>query len=137
MEKPKKHTISYYDWDECRLWIEQKLGYNIRDVEFSEGQFDEWCDKKGYGKIDPKGTPRDSSQIWYEEYTQDIKSGNIHERPYRDFWHFLLDADAPKRDGFMYLDPDMYVDGEGEPWQKTILDEFIKEFGKGPYLTEW
>lgn len=70
-------------------------GYDIRNWYKNSSHFDKWCNKKGYGKTDPAGNGRGSSQIWYAEYKADPE-GEIKCPPYIDFWHFVRDL-AKKR----------------------------------------
>ena len=32
VERPKKHTKTFYDYNECSEYLQQKYGYNERDV---------------------------------------------------------------------------------------------------------
>ena len=53
----------------------------------------------------------------------------------QDWWHWLIEVAEVNRGGTVELHSDM---GDGaEPWQREILELFLKEFGNGPYLTDW
>lgn len=135
LSKPKAKTRKALDWSECTAFIENKYKIQTRDFAKSHAQFGDWCDAKGYGSKDPEGKDRGSSQIWFAEFQADIKAGKIEDRPYRDFWHWLIDVADVQRGGTLELDAEM---GDGaEPWQKEILALYLKEFGSGPYLTDW
>ena len=134
--KPKPRVLEVFDWNECTAFIEDKYGINTRDYRRSHNQFDEWCDVKGYGQKDSQGEDRGSSQLWYAEFQCEIESGKVKERPYQDFWHWIIDVTNVQNGGTIELCEELGA-GEAEPWQKKILRLYLTEFGSGPYLTEW
>ena len=133
--KPKPKVLKALDWQECTEFIEEKYKIQTRDYANSRAQFGEWCDAKGYSDKPPDGKDRSSSQRWFAEYQDDIKAGRIKKREYRDFWHWLIEVADVQRGGTLELDAKM---GESaEPWQRKILSLYLREFGPGPYLTDW
>lgn len=139
MTKPKPKTRATLDFSECTDFIENKYNIDTRDFARSHHQFGEWCAAIGEA---PATCPPDAteeqikaSQEQYGRFKADIASGKIVDRPYQDFWHWLIDNADVRRGGTLELDEEM---GEGaEPWQKEILGLYLKEFGTGPYLTDW
>jgi len=136
MKKPQPKTREpVLDFNECTEYIEKKHHIQTRDYANSSAQFGEWCDAKGYGKTDPEGNDRGSSQIWFAQFQADIVAGLVVDKPYQDFWHWLIDVVDIRNGGTIELSEEL---GEGaEPWQKRILGLYLSEFGKGPYVTEW
>ncbi len=135
MRKPKPKSRPSLDFSECTKFIEEKYKIDTRDYANSHMQFFEWCDAKGYGGTDPKGEKRAESQVWFAEHQAEIKAGTVIERPYQDFWHWLTDVCDIHRGATMELYEG--IEETAEPWQKEILDLYLKEFGRGPYLTDW
>lgn len=126
--KPLPQTRKVLDWGQCTDFIEAKYKLNTRDYTLSHSQFGEWCAAN-------KLVVQENSQPQWAQFQADIRAGKIVERPYQDFWHWLTDVADIHRGGTVELYPEM---GRGaEPWQKEILGLYLKEFGKGPYLTDW
>ncbi len=95
MKKPtKQHPLEkMYNYHDVITYIEKKHSIKTQDYENSHSQFDEWCDSKGYSKKDKEGKSRNSSTFWYAEYKEDIEKGLVKERPYLNFWHWVIDYD--------------------------------------------
>lgn len=88
-------TDQPYDFSDLQDELKAR-GINVYDVFKRTGSFDNWCNRKGYGKIDPEGKHRGSSQIWFAEYKAD-PDGACMEPPHANLWHFFLDAFEKKR----------------------------------------
>lgn len=139
MKKPKPEARMVIDFSECTDFIENKYGINTRDYANSHRDFERWCKKK---KEKPTNCPANCSdkvmkahQKQWARYQSDVAAGRFTDNPYQDFWHWLLTVADINRGGTVILSKDM---GEGaEPWQQHILGLYLKEFGEGPYLTEW
>jgi hypothetical protein len=76
------------DYEQHMRELEKKYNITVRDYARTHPQFGEWCDKKGYGQIDPEGKHRGSSQVWFKQFNED--ESEI-KRPYQDFWHWMLE----------------------------------------------
>lgn len=134
MTKPKPKTLKILDFSECTDFIEKTYKINTRDFSRSHHVFHEWCKANGEKAVDSRSDIKGSQKQW-ARFQADIASGKIKERPYQDFWHWLTDVVEVQRGGTLELDADM---GEGaEPWQQAILALYLKEFGRGPYQTDW
>ena len=132
--KPEQKTLTYFDFRECTEWIEQSHEIKTRDRLRSLDQFAEWCKSIGQSVIDSRQDIKGAQQQ-YAAYRAAIAAGTVIERPYQDWWHWLIEVANVRRGGFTTLDPEM---AEGaEPWQAEILGLYLKEFGVGPYLTDW
>ena len=88
-------TDQPYDFSDLQHELKAR-GIDVYDVFKRCGSFDKWCEQKGYGKKDPEGKHRGSSQIWYAEYQRD-PDGACKEPPQANLWHFFLDAFEKKR----------------------------------------
>lgn len=135
MKKPQPENRPSLYFGECTRFIEDKYKIDTRDYARSNHQFFEWCDSTRRGDIDPDGKKRSESQRWYLEFQQAVSTGEITERPYQDFWHWLLEVCDIHRGATMELYEG--IEEGTESWQKEILDIYLKEFGRGPYLTDW
>jgi len=141
MKKPKLQTSEFYNYAEVISFIEKKHNINTRDYAHSDIQFNEWCDSKGYGQKDTAGQDRGASQIWFAEFQREITDGLVFERPYQDFWHWLVDAFSVSRGGVLALSNED-LELADEPWQSEILKLILEEFGEGEkravkLLTDW
>lgn len=127
-QKPIPKTLSVIDYNKAASFIEQKLGYPLRDTLHSHEHFGKWCKSIG---IVPDG----SSQDQYRQYRQS-PDGEAACPAYRDFWHFLCDHCDPKNGGTICISSDLLH--VADPWQGEIVIAFIEEFGDDcEYLTEW
>lgn len=138
MKKPKLQSKSYLDFHDCTTYIEEKYKINTRDYENSNSQFNEWCDSKGYGDKDLENNKRGSSQIWYKEFKHEIEHEKIIERPYLDWWHWLINTSIIEiHNGVIItIDKDLKKYAK-KKWEKDILDLYLKEFGNSDYLIKW
>lgn len=100
IDKPVKQTKTYYDYNECRNYLENKYGYDERDY------------SKRFKRKDGKLT------------------GINNDVEYRDFWHWVLDHNQISNGCFITFykedleDPEM----DFEDWQKEIYKRYIDEF---------
>lgn len=78
------------DFSQLMERLQNKHGYDYRDMADSNSHFGKWCDAKGYGSHDPNGNHRNSSQFWYAEY-QRAPDGKAQRPPYQDVWHWFID----------------------------------------------
>jgi hypothetical protein len=126
---PETHEIQAYDYHACADYIEKKHGIQLRDYAVRPGEKDHfaaWCDARGYGKIDPDGKARGSSQRWFAEYNTD-PNGVVKAPPHWDFWHWLVFTRHVTNGDCITLS---YRDRERMVrWQIEILDLFLTEFG--------
>lgn len=81
--KSKRRTV-------VNLWKTLHILQEIHNVRFwdfynSDAAFGNWCASKGYGETDPSGVRRGASNIWYKEWTDDIRRGDWKEVPYCSF----------------------------------------------------
>lgn len=129
MKKPKAKTRTVLDYHQCTKFIEKKYKIDVRDYAHSNKQFDEWCKAKG---IKPDG----NSQSQWSAFKKAIKNGELIERPYQDFWHWIIDVCPVSNGGTIHLSAEL---GDGAiPWQKEILALYVKEFGDNQeYETSW
>jgi len=139
MKKPKLENRKSLDFSKCTDFIEKKYKIDTRDFARSHGDFGRWCEQSGEKPTPcPPGCSDEvmkAHQAQFAHYQADVAAGKFQDRPYQDWWHWLIDVVDVRRGGTLELDPEM---GDGaEPWQKEILGLYLKEFGKGPYLTDW
>lgn len=128
MIKPKKTRRSAVDYFQAAAFIEDKLGYKLRDTLDSKTHFIKWC--KAH-KIKPDG----SSQEQWKQY-EEAPDGNKLRPEYRDYWHFLGDRCDIHNGGAMWIYRELLEDSK--PWQAEITQAFIDEFGDGcMFWTEW
>jgi len=146
MKKPRKQIKTAWDYHEIVNYVQQKHNVDLRDFAgkfHGIHSFDAWCDSKGYGKIDPEGKTRGSSQVWCAEHKVDIERGHWYEPPYQDFWHWLLDVCEIRNGCYFYL-PISYFKVkkplENQKWIVKILkmfEEFKDEDGKVFCWVSW
>lgn len=129
-----KQTIAYYNWRdliteaEKLLSTRQKREVLVRDYagKYQGNFFNKWCDAKGYGKTDPDGRGRGSSQIWYAEYVAD-PGGERKEPAYLDFWHWWIDISVDIYNGstesvnFTELEKEYKTELGEDDWRVIIL----------------
>lgn len=65
-------------------------GINVYDVFGHSNHFNEWCDAKGLGQIDPEGDFRSSSKTWFSDYVN-CPDGISKRPPAKNLWHWFLD----------------------------------------------
>jgi len=131
MEKPiKKYPVSkMYDYHEVINYIEKKYKIDTRDYAKSHTQFGEWCDSKGYGKTDPIGKNRGNYNIWFIEYQKETDDGVIIERPYQDFWHWVIEDCDISNGSSMFMNYSRNMKDDKTPaFVKEIL-EMIRDEG--------
>ncbi len=49
---------------------------NPYDLYGRDSHFDDWCNEKGYGQVDSLGQKRSESNIWFQEYKDDVDGMN-------------------------------------------------------------
>jgi len=137
--KPKPKARKVLDFSDCTAFIEKKYKINTRDYADCDNDFSRWCKLKGEKPTPcPPGCSAElmkAHQAQFARYMGDVSTGKFKEGPYQDFWHWLCDNADVQRGGTLEMINEM-ADG-AEPWQKEIIALYLKEFGKGPYLTEW
>ena len=126
--KPVEIAKYAIDFGDARRWIEQLLGYQLRDTLNSHPHYHEWCRKH-----DEK--PDNNSHEQYARYKA-ATDGEAECPEYRDYWHFLVDRCDVHNGGTVTIDTDLL---EGcEPWQADITQAFIDEFGdECEYWVKW
>ncbi len=129
--KMKQYILKYYNFYELNDKVDDELGFNSRHCgkHFypDSGTFDEWCDSKGYGKVDSEGKNRSSSNIWFKEYEEDAEWKQV---PYMDFWHWQLEScflNDVRNDNYnkLYVGLDEF---RGADWQLKIQKTWNKLF---------
>ena len=128
MKKPTFLTKSAIDWNEAKEWIDQQLGYDIRDTLDVGSHYENWCGRNGF-----KSSSDDQQQ--YSQY----KSAEDGERDcpeYRDYWHFLIECRSIHDGGTVVMGSDLLEDCES--WQAEITQAFIDHFGDDcEFWTDW
>lgn len=134
MKKPtiksvvQEYSAEGYDLYEVIDYISKIAKKDFYDYYESGKHFGKWCDSKGYGKVDPENKPRNSSQIWYKEYTED-KMGAQASPEYLDIIGWFIDKFMPetKLETFELSKDDM---NESEPdYVKHFLTLLFDKFG--------
>lgn len=70
-------------------------------------------------------------------YSEKRSIEELNAIPYQDFWHWICDACGVSNGGTITLSSELEW-AIKEPWQKEILDLYVKEFGDGAeYETNW
>lgn len=107
------------------------------DAKGSEGDFDRWCDYKGYGAIDPEGNIRNHSNIWFVEQKQDIKEGKWFSPEYCSFVDMFCDTIYFPQINIMedYLHGDEYDELDFDDLLKRAKEEDMEQYGKEDYRT--
>lgn len=96
--KVKSKTYTRYDWYDIQAKICELMNISeerFRDYYDNGSHFYKWCDARGYGKTDPEGKTRGSSNIWYKEYNE-APDGYTVCPPYVDLWHYALVTVIPE-----------------------------------------
>lgn len=129
-----KPETKYYDFIEMCKTVDKELGYNQRNcgkIFYPETTtFDEWHKAKKYPQKDPQRNHKNSSQLWFAEYKQEILEGKIKEDVYCDFWHFQLDNCVPddfRNDSYSRVYVGMGLNFEYE-WQRVIQQKWNELF---------
>lgn len=133
-EELKEISYEYEGETIFNLW---KMLYALQDiykVDFwdyykSSDDFDNWCNSKNHGEIDPAGKERSASNIWYKAFEDDIENGLWKEVPHCSFIDMFLD------------DIEDLGNDESEDIYEVNLKEIMKysikkdkkEFGKNDY----
>lgn len=139
MDKPQKHTTTFYDYSECRDYLENKYGYDERDYAKQQGYYTKALkivtDK--YGKSWYNKQPKnfnEADKVAYEEYNKLLES----KPPYRDFWHFVCDHHEINNGGYIFFSSDdlkyYKEDGKIEDWQAEIYQRYLDEFAENGEL---
>jgi hypothetical protein len=137
LKKPQKKTSKYFDYGECRDFINKKYHIDIDDYANHFASSNKWC--KDRGELPANCPPGCSSsqlaksQAQFARYQSDVAAGKWQEPPFQCFWHFILDACGIGNGSEFWMDG---LDPK-EAWQQEILDLFLKEFGSGPYVSSW
>lgn len=74
-------------------------------------------------------------KIRTRDYANCFGPGGNTANEYQDFWHWIIDVCDVHRGATMELYEG--IEDGAKPWQKEILALYLKEFGRGPYLTDW
>jgi len=128
MQKPTPLTKSAIDWSEAKEWIDQQLGYDIRDALDVKSYYGNWCDRNG---LEPDG----NDQQQYAQY-KSAEDGERNRPEYRDYWHFLIDRRDIHDGGCVGVGSDLLEDCK--PWQAEITQAFIDHFGdECEFWTDW
>lgn len=127
MDKPKLIAKFAIDWNDAQKWIEEQLGYDIRDTLKSAEHYGLWCLRHS---LEPDG----SSQEQYAAYKA-APDGDGECPEYRDYWRFIIHREDVHNGGMIMVSSDLLEDCE--PWQAEITQAFIDEFGETYYWTDW
>ena len=84
-----------YDIHEVMNFITEKYGFNCYDVYGSLTHFDQWCNKKYYGDIDPEGKKRSDSNIWFKEYQKDA-DGEVKCPKFKTVIDWFIEKNLPE-----------------------------------------
>jgi hypothetical protein len=113
VRKPKTRTIVAYEWGDIEKYIQAKYKRNLRDWE---------------GR-------------WTEEWAEKWGTKDFDERPYHDFWHWMIEHYSPGNGCVVDIYPKATMEESGpdlEPWVCEILTILRDEFGdEFKLLTEW
>lgn len=131
-----KPETKYYDFIEMCQIVNKELGYDQRNcgkIFYPDTMtFDDWHKSKRYPTKDPQGKHKNSSQLWFAEYKQNIRDCKIKEDIYCDFWHFQLDNCVPdnfSNDSYSRVYIGMKLNFEHE-WQKIIQQKWCDLFSE-------
>ena len=142
--KPLVRAVAY-DYREMIDAVQEMSTKDFDDYASRLTMFREWCDSKGYGATDPVGKPRSSSQIWFAEHQALINSGEIQERPFLCFGHWMGEnwnfgdiANGGEYD-INWQDLKNLAISRNEDWVVEILSMFVEEYGDQTYtvVVEW
>lgn len=130
MKKPKPQTRVLLDYLECTKYIEEKYGFETRDVLDSRSHWTKWCALKGYDLNSPiaKLAPSQGGANWFKEYME-APDGEASRPEYRDFWHVLCDFELIQNDSVFTMSREQFED---EPqWVQDVAKLYFDEFGEG------
>ena len=139
MRKPTRKSLRHLDWRQCTDYIERKYNIDTSDYAHSNTAFGDWC--KSIGEKPRPLPPRCAANVMkahqeqYARFNKAIADGTFKDRPYQNFWHWLIDVIDPSKGAPFMLYGCLAL--EAEPWQKKVLSIYRKEFGGGPYIAEW
>lgn len=73
------------------------------------------------------------------DYAGRYKGNPFHdEKPYQDFWHFIIDGTEIHNGCEYYMEPLELKEYADEDWQKEICQMFYDEFGEDlSFWIEW
>ena len=128
MKKPAPVEDSIYDIHEVIEYIGKKYKINPYDFYDSSLHFNSWCDAQGYGKKDPQGKDRNSSQIWFQAYQTDPQ-GNKMCPPYEDFWKYFIDWYSPQTNELIIFDVKEHLSHTNSKMMTKMLNLIELEFG--------
>jgi len=116
MKKPGKRTKEYYDYHECRDYLQEKYSYDERD----------YAGKHNHGKA-----AKNSKAVTALGLTND------NDPPYWDFWHFVIDAGGVQSNSSFFHLTTEWLHGETEDWQKEIIQHYLDEFADKDGMIEF
>ena len=140
MQKPIKKSIEYFDYSECRNYLQEKYGYDEMDVgerrKFNKELTDKIDTKYGKSWYNTTRNKANSEQLHaLAEYDEGMKNGP----PYLDFWHWVVAACDVSNGGLIYFSACDEV--SDKPWINKIHNYYIEEFadknGDLTMMTSW
>lgn len=105
------------------------------DAKGSNGDFDRWCDYKGYGPTDPEITERVIINKWFAEQQKEIKEGKWISPQYCPFIDVFVDGELypslliPQS----FMRGDEYADLDFKDLLRYCEKLDIEEYGKEDY----
>lgn len=128
-EFEKVESAQGYDIHEVMNFISEKYGFDCYDVFDSGSHFNKWCDSKGYGKTDPAGKERSSSNIWFAEYQKDPE-GNAKCPQYATVIDWFIDKHMPDQTYNEFnVDIADFAGAEVPDYMKEFAHYLFAEFG--------
>lgn len=153
LKKPtKKMDEPYWDYHEVSDYLEKLHKKNFRDYagKFTaegkierDAQIKAWVVANGYSgwehamDVPDPAKPRDDWPADSEEMKKRVEINlkmwpdlKKTERPYQDFWHFIVENNEVTNGCWIYLpEQEVMDDPDVEPWQKEILQYFMDFLG--------
>lgn len=134
MGKPEKRVKEYYNYNDCRNFLQEKYGYQERDYlgtrSFERGCADTVNRKYGKSWYNKSASMfNEQERKASDEYMKLMES----QPAYKDFWHWVTDRYEVHNGGeitFNEGDAD-----EAEDFVKTIFNYYMKEFSENGELT--
>jgi hypothetical protein len=156
LKVPKKRSSKpYWDFHDVMEYLEKLHKKNFRDyagkyskeadIENKQA-LDAWLLANGYADkahvLDKQNNgvdwPVRSKEMKLRiEINTKYRESNPKERPYQDFWHFLVDRCDIKNGCWIHLPEDWEDDSSIEDWQKEILKYFQDFLGDDFYKRMW